>query len=41
MAVSRFFLSYLPAFLPKIEKNADLNPLSKKSVLQGFRGEKA
>ena len=35
------FLSYLPAFLSKIGKNADLNPLSKKPVPQGFSGEKA
>ena len=35
------FLSYLPAFLSKIGKNADLNPLSKKPVPQGFPGEKA
>jgi hypothetical protein len=35
------FLSYLPAFLSKIGKNADLNPLSKKPVPQGFPGKKA
>ena len=35
------FLSYLPAFLSKIGKNADLNPLSKKPVPQGFPSEKA
>jgi len=35
------FLSYLPAFLSKIGKNADLNPLSKKPIPQGFPGEKA
>ena len=34
------FLSYLPAFLSKIGKNADLNPLSKKPVPQGFPGKK-
>jgi hypothetical protein len=35
------FLSYLPAFLSKIGKNADLNPLPKKPVPQGFLSEKA
>ena len=35
------FLSYLPAFLSKIGKNADLNPLLKKPVPQGFPSEKA
>ena len=35
-----FFLSYLPAFLSKIGKNADLNPLSKSLSRKAFRAKK-
>ncbi|MFR5844977.1 MAG: hypothetical protein ACLUEU_04100, partial [Oscillospiraceae bacterium] len=34
------FLSYLPAFLSKIGKNADLNPLSKSLSRKVFRAKK-